>query len=72
MGIFYERNLSVHQVALRHNLSEDTIRRLFLQEPGVIVIARQKPRKRIYRTIRIPESVVERVFSRFTNRGGVR
>lgn len=62
-----ERHFCVHQIAARHNLSHDTIRRLFLTEPGVIVISRTNPHKRIYRTLRIPESVEQRVFARLTN-----
>jgi ribosomal protein S25 len=46
--LFPERSLTVHQVASRYNLSEDTIRRMFLAEPGVIVISQKKPRKRVY------------------------
>jgi hypothetical protein len=61
-----ERYLTVHQVAIRYNLSDDTIRRRFEAEPGVIIITLHKPRKRIYRTLRIPESVVQRVFARWT------
>ena len=67
MSSVFERHLTVHQIALRRNLSHDTIRRLFLSEPGVIVHSRVKPNKRIYRTLRIPESVERRVFERFTN-----
>jgi hypothetical protein len=65
----HERHLTVHQIALRRNLSHDTIRRIFLSEPGVIVIATPKAHKRVYRSLRIPESIEQRVFSRFTNGG---
>jgi transcriptional regulator GlxA family with amidase domain len=64
-----ERHFTVTQVARARNLSPDTIRQLFLHERGVIVISKLKPRKRIYRVLRIPESVERRVFERLTNKG---
>jgi len=64
-----ERFLTVGQIARRRNLSADTIRRMFVAEPGVIVIFRQKPHKRIYRSLRVPEGVEKRVFARMTNGG---
>jgi transcriptional regulator GlxA family with amidase domain len=64
-----EQHLTVEQIARSRNLSTDTIRRLFNNEPGVIVIAKPKTRKRIYRVLRIPESVERRVFARLTNSG---
>jgi hypothetical protein len=66
-----ERFLTVQQVANRRSLSHDTIRRIFIDEPGVLVISQPNARKRIYRSLRIPESVERRVFARFTN-GGAR
>jgi transcriptional regulator GlxA family with amidase domain len=66
-----EPHLTVEQVARRRNLSSDTVRRLFLTEPGVIVIKTPKPHKRVYRSLRIPESVEQRVFGRFTNGGRI-
>jgi len=62
-----ELHLTVSQVALRRKLSHDTISRMFRAEPGVIVYTNRKPNKRIYRTLRIPESVERRVFERLTN-----
>jgi transcriptional regulator GlxA family with amidase domain len=58
-----EQHYSVAQIAERWGLSEDTVRRLFENEPGVLVIetARSRPSRRRYRTLRIPESVIERV-----------
>ena len=63
-----ERHFSVAQVARNRNLSPDLIRTLFLDEPGVIVISKPKRHKRVYRVLRIPESVEQRVFGRLTNR----
>jgi hypothetical protein len=62
-----ERHFTVAQVARNRNLSSDLVRKLFLDEPGVIVISKPKRYKRIYRVLRIPESVEQRVFARFTN-----
>lgn len=64
-----ERHLTVAQIAKIRNLSSDTVRRLFTNEPGVIVIGKPKARKRVYRVLRIPESVERRVFARLTNNG---
>jgi hypothetical protein len=46
-------------------LSADSIRRLFDDEPGVLVIGdTNHQHKRRYRTLRIPQSVIERVHRR--------
>ncbi len=45
---------------------EETARRLFVNEPGVIVICCPRKGVRVYRTLRIPESVHLRVVTRFT------
>lgn len=65
----FEQHLTVGQIAKIRNLSSNTVRRLFTHEPGVIVICKPKRRKRVYRVLRIPESVERRVFARFTNEG---
>ena len=59
-----EQHFSVAQIAGRWGLSEDTVRRLFESEPGVLVIETPRSRlsRRRYRTLRIPESVIERVY----------
>jgi len=50
-------------------LSENSIRRLFVDEPGVFVLGESNPRrKRGYTTLRIPESVAARVFNRRSQR----
>lgn len=54
-----------HELAEAWKLSVDTVRDMFIDELGVVVIA--TPRKRgvrIYRTLRVPESVVHRVWTR--------
>jgi hypothetical protein len=62
-----EQYFTVRQIAKNRNLSADTIRRLFIDEPGVIVITKPKHRRRTYRVLRVPESVERRVFERLTN-----
>jgi transcriptional regulator GlxA family with amidase domain len=57
-----ERHYSVAELAQQWNLSRDTIRRMFENEPGVVVFQRPKRNKRIYRTLRIPESVAKRKY----------
>ena len=64
-----ERHLTIAEIAQVRNLSTSTVRRLFENEPGVIVVSKRTPRKRIYRVLRIPESVEQRVFARLTNNG---
>lgn len=58
--------LTVAEVAERLKVNEETARRLFLNEPGVIVICYPRKGVRVYRTLRIPESVYARVVTRFT------
>jgi len=57
-----ERHYSVAELAQQWNLSRDTIRRMFESEPGVVVFRHQRLNKRIYRTLRIPESVAKRKY----------
>lgn len=58
--------LTVAEVAKRLKVDDDTVRRLFIDEPGVIVISFPRRGRRTYRTLRIPESVYLRVVTRFT------
>ena len=58
--------LTIVEVAERLKVNEDTVRRLFLNEPGVIVICFPRKGKRVYRTLRIPEDVFQRVLTRLT------
>jgi hypothetical protein len=63
----FERHYSLAQLAVAWNLSEDTLRRIFLREPGVLIISNQRRRTRTYKTLRIPESVAQRVYLRLAN-----
>jgi hypothetical protein len=61
-----ETYLTVTDVAERLKINEDTVRRLFLNEPGVLVICFPRKGRRVYRTLRIPQGVFERVVTRLT------
>lgn len=65
-GAYNERHYDVAELAVLWNLSEDTIRRLFRGEPGVLVLSRARRGKRSYTTLRIPESVAQRVHARLS------
>jgi len=61
-----ERYLTVVEVSERLKVNDETVRRLFLNEPGVLVICFPRRGRRVYRTLRIPESVFQRVLTRLT------
>jgi hypothetical protein len=65
---FIERHYSASELAELWNLSLDTIRRIFENEPGVLVLGedRGKRNRRRYTTLRIPESVAARVHRRLS------
>lgn len=60
----FERHFSVEELAELWGVSDDFVRRLFLHEPGVVIFSHYRPGRRTYRTMRIPESVAERVHCR--------
>ena len=60
-----ERHFTPAEVAELWHFDVETIRRLFDNEPGVMVLQTLARRgKRPYRTIRIPQSVLDRVHRR--------
>jgi hypothetical protein len=73
----HERHFSPAELGEKWSLSVDTLRRWFEHEPGVLVFENPvRSSSRRFRTLRIPESVAERVYSRkcvaetnFSNRG---
>lgn len=66
----FERHYSVKELAELWNLSDRTVRRMFLQEPGVVEWGTCETRmKRGYKTIRIPESVAQRVYRKLRRAG---
>jgi hypothetical protein len=62
-----ERHFSVKEIADSWGLCENSVREIFKSEADVVRIQRPKSRwKRAYTTLRIPESVVERVHRRMS------
>ena len=65
----FEQHFSPAELADEWNLSEDTVRRIFERESDFLIFedpARRSSRRR--RTLRIPESVAERVHRRLSTR----
>lgn len=57
-----ELHYSPEQLGLLWGLSANTIRRMFESEPGVLIIENpERCHKRGYTSLRIPDSVAERV-----------
>lgn len=50
------------EIAKLWRVDVNTVRRLFIDQPGVLKLATAKRGKRSYVTLRIPPAVVERVF----------
>jgi hypothetical protein len=64
-----ERHYAVTEIAKMWNLSPDKVRNLFVNEPGVLVIGSRNPRpKRRYLTLRVPQTVLQRVHNRLSAR----
>ncbi len=61
--VFEERHYTPAEVAALWKISLDTVRRMFRNESGVLALGRVKRRgRRGYATLRIPQSVLERVY----------
>jgi len=68
-SVHIERHYAVTEIAEMWNLSVDKVRELFENEPGVLVLGERSPRhKRRYVTLRIPQTVLERVHSRLSSK----
>ena len=68
---FLERLYAVSEVAAKLRLSTKTVQRMFRDEEGVIVISERPDEgreKKEHRTLRIPQSVLNRALWRRTNR----
>ena len=66
---FAQRHYTIPQIAKLWNLSPDAVRGLFEGEPGVLVLGGNQGRgRRRYATLRIPETVVERVYRKKLSR----
>jgi hypothetical protein len=62
------RHYSPAEIAELWGLSVDSVRKIFCNEPGVLVIGnmRSKRGKRSYTTLRIPQTVLDRIHRRLT------
>ena len=71
---FAEPHFTVAQIAEMWQLSPDSVRRLFMNEPGILMFGGDATRRgtRRYTTLRIPKSVAERVHRRLRTVGGRR
>ncbi len=68
--IAFEKHYSIAEIVALWGLSEKTIRRIFAGEPDVLEWGHDEQRfKRAYRTLRIPESVLQRVHRRIRKAG---
>lgn len=57
-----ERHFSVAEVSALWQLSQDSIRKIFRNQPGVLKLGtNERGRKRGYVSLRIPESVLQKV-----------
>jgi len=66
---FAEHHYSPAEIAERWALSVDSIRRMFESEPGVLIFENpERASERRRRTLRIPQSVAERVYRRLGSR----
>jgi hypothetical protein len=64
-----ERHYSVAEVAAIWALSDRTVKRMFEDERGVLAwVNKDSGKLRRYRTLRIPESVLVRVYERLRQR----
>ena len=68
-SVHIERHYAVTEIAEMWNLSSDKVRELFETEPGVLVLGDRNPRhKRRYLTLRIPQTVLQRVHNRLATK----
>lgn len=66
-GVFAERHYTIAEIASMWKLSKDAVRRLFQKEQGVLALGNSHSRvKRRYTTLRIPQSVLERVHLKYS------
>ena len=61
---FEERHFTIRELSKMWRLSEEFVRQIVKDEPGVTEWVRQQPGRRRYRVLRIPQSVAERLYRR--------
>lgn len=68
-AISTEKHFTVNEVSELWGVSTDLVRDVFQSEDGVLIIDRSGTRtKRSYSTMRIPESVLNRVYAKMSER----
>ena len=67
-SVSVERHYTPGEIAELWSISVDCVRNIFETEPGILVIGNPIPRcgKRSYTTLRIPQSVLDRVHKRMS------
>ena len=65
---FEERHYTITELAEMWKFSTEFVRQIVRGEPGVTEWVRQQPGRRRYRVIRVPQSVVERLYRRALTR----
>jgi len=68
-GAFAEKHYSPKELSALWGLSTDTVRRLFREEEGVLLIPSRNTRRALranYTTMLIPESVAKRVHAKYS------
>jgi hypothetical protein len=65
-----ETHYTLKQIAAKWGCDDETVRQAFIDEDGVLILGEQTRNdgKRAYLTIRIPESVLNRVYAERTKR----
>jgi hypothetical protein len=58
--------IALYEAGVSAGTDTPATRRLFLNEPGVVVICFPRRGRRVYRTLRIPENVFQRVLTMLT------
>ena len=71
-GAAFEHQFTPRELAELWKFDESTIRRMFIDEPGVLVYGKERRRdgRRGYVTLRIPASVASRVYERRRRKAG--
>jgi hypothetical protein len=61
---FEERHFTIRELSRMWRFSEEFVRQIVNDEPGVTEWVRQQPGRRRYRVLRVPQSVAERLYRR--------
>jgi hypothetical protein len=59
---FEERHFTIRELSKMWRFSEEFVRQIVKDEPGVTEWVRQQPGRRRYRVLRVPQSVAERLY----------